>query len=165
MSDHDEEQQSVKILLVEDDRVQTLMIEAALERLPRLDLMHAAEDGVEAMEFLRHRSQCINGQLPDMILLDINMPKKNGFEVLAELKSDPRLRAIPVIMFSSSDAQEDIDGAYGEGANTFITKPVTLKDLEEVLNRIADYWVMSARLPTNLGATRQERPRIRISAG
>ena len=83
---------------------------------------------------------------------------------LAELKSDPSLRTIPVIMFSTSDAQEDIDGAYGEGANTFITKPVTIGDLKEVLNRIADYWAKTARLPTGLGATTEEMPRIWRSA-
>jgi len=164
MSPHDDVLQWLKILLVEDDRVQTLMIEAALEELPQLDLMHVAEDGVEAMEFLRRRSQCMNGQLPDVILLDINMPKKNGFEVLTELKSDPILRRIPIIIFSTSDAQEDIDGAYGQGANTFITKPVTLRDLKAVLNRIADYWVKTARLPTSLGATTEEKPRIWRSA-
>ena len=128
MSLHDDVPQSLKILLVEDDRLQTIMVRAALEELPRLDLMHVAEDGVEAMEFLRRISQSMDRQLPDVILLDINMPKKNGFEVLAELKSNPSLRTIPVIMFSTSDEQEDIDGAYGEGANTFITKPVTLGD-------------------------------------
>ena len=164
MSLHDDVPQSLKILLVEDERLQTLMVKAALEELPQLDLMYVAEDGVEAMEFLKRTSQSVDRQLPDVILLDINMPKKDGFEVLAELKSDPSLRTMPVIMFSTSDAQEDIDGAYGEGANTFITKPVTLGDLKEVLNRIADYWAKTARLPTSLEATTEGMPRIWRSA-
>jgi len=156
--------QPARILLVEDGHVQTLLIKTALADLPQLDLLHAAKDGVEAMEFLRREVQSVNGQLPDLILLDINMPKKNGFEVLTELKSDPVLRRLPVVVFSTSDSQEDIDRAYDKGANTFITKPVTLGDLKQVLGRIAGYWVETARLPTHLRAAREGNPRIWRSA-
>jgi len=133
--------------------------------LPQLHLLHVAKNGVEATEFLKRELPCGNGELPDLILLDINMPKKDGFDVLAELKSDPVLRTIPVIVFTTSDCHEDVDRAYQKGANTFITKPVTLADLTHVLNRIADYWVETARLPINLQAPKEEKPRIWRSAG
>ncbi len=165
MSLRDSRPQPARILLVEDSQVQTLFVKTALADLPQLDLVHVAEDGVEAMEFLRREVQSVNGQLPDLILLDINMPRKDGFEVLAELKSDAVLRRLPVVVFSTSDSQEDIDRAYEKGASSFITKPVTLDDLAHVLSRIAEYWADTARLPTNLQAPREATPRIWRSAG
>jgi chemotaxis family two-component system response regulator Rcp1 len=164
MSLRDGVPQPVRIFLVEDGHVQTLLIKAALADLPQLDLLHVAKDGVEAMEFLRREAQSVNGQLPDLILLDINMPKKNGFEVLTELKSDPVLRRMPVVVFSTSDFQEDIDRAYDKGASTFITKPVTLGDLKQVLDRIADYWVKTARLPSSFPVAKEGQSRIWRSA-
>lgn len=164
MSLHDDVPQPARILLVEDGHVQTLLIRTALAHLPALDLVHVAKDGVEAMEFLGRELRSVNGQLPHMILLDINMPKKNGFEVLAELKSDPVLRRIPVIIFTTSDSREDIDRAYDKGANTFVTKPATLGGLKQVLDRIADYWLETARLPTSPQTTNEGKPRIWRSA-
>jgi CheY-like chemotaxis protein len=164
MSLRDDRPQPVRVLLVEDGHVQTLFIETALTDLPQLDLLHVAKDGVEAMEFLRREVQGMTGRLPDLILLDINMPKKNGFEVLTELKSDPVLRRMPVVVFSTSDFQEDIDRAYDKGASTFITKPVTLGDLKQVLDRIADYWVKTARLPSSFPVAKEGQSRIWRSA-
>jgi CheY-like chemotaxis protein len=161
MSLHDDVPQPARVLLVEDGHVQTLLVKTALADLPQLDLLHAAKNGVEAIEFLMR----VNGPLPDLILLDINMPEKNGFEVLRELKSDPVLRKIPVIVFTTSDCQEDIDLAYEIGANTFVTKPVTLGDLKQVLDRIADYWVETARLPTGPRTGSEGKQRIWRSAG
>jgi CheY-like chemotaxis protein len=165
MSLRDNRPQPVRILLVEDGHVQALFIETALADMPQLDLLHLAKDGAEAMEFLKGEVQSMKGRLPDLILLDINMPKKDGFEVLAELKSDLVLRRVPVVVFSTSDSQEDIDRAYDRGASTFITKPVTLADLTHVLRRIAEYWVETARLPSNLRESREATPRIWRSAG
>jgi CheY-like chemotaxis protein len=164
MSLRDGVPQPARILLVEDGHIQTLLIKTALADLPQLDLLHVAKDGVEAMEFLRREAQSVKGHLPDLILLDINMPKKDGFEVLAELKSAPVLRRIPVVVFSTSDFQEDIDRAYDKGASTFITKPVTLSDLKHVLDRIADYWVETARLPSSFPVAKEGKPRIWRSA-
>jgi chemotaxis family two-component system response regulator Rcp1 len=164
MSLRDDVPQPATILLVEDGQVQTLLIKTALADLPQLDLLHVAKDGIEAVEFLRREVRSANGQLPDLILLDINMPKKDGFEVLAELKSDPVLRRVPVVVFTTSDSQEDIDRAYDKGASTFITKPVTLGDLGQVLDRIADYWVETARLPSSFPAAKEGKPRIWRSA-
>ena len=164
MSLCDNRPQPASILLVEDNQVQTLLVKTALVDLPQLHLAQVAKDGVAAMEFLRREVQSVHGQLPDLILLDINMPNKNGFEVLAELKSDPVLRRLPVVVFSTSDSQEDIERAYEEGASSFITKPVTLDDLTHVLIRIAEYWTETARLPTDLQASREAKPRIWLSA-
>ena len=161
MSLHDNVPQPVRVLLVEDGHVQTLLVKTALAELPQLDLLHVAKNGVEAMEFLMR----VNGQLPDLILLDINMPEKNGFEVLGELISAPVLRRIPVIVFTTSDCQKDIDLAYEIGANTYVTKPVTLGDLKQVLDRIADYWVNTARLPTSSPTASEGKQRIWRSAG
>jgi chemotaxis family two-component system response regulator Rcp1 len=161
---HDDVPQVLKVLLVEDDRMQTIMVEAAFARLPQLDLTYVAKDGVEAMEFLRSKVECVNEQLPDLILLDINMPNKDGFEVLVELKSDPVLCRIPTIMFSTSDYQGDIDRAYEDGASTFIAKPLTLSDLTQALDRIANYWVKAARLPTHIPMARKTEPRTWRSA-
>jgi len=165
MSSHDNEAQPAKILLVEDGHVQTILVTTALADFPQFHLLHVAKNGVEATEFLTRELQCGNGQLPDLIFLDINMPEKDGFEVLTELKSDPVLRTIPVIVFTTTDCQEDVDRAYEKGANTFVTKPVTLADLKGVLKRIADYWVETACLPTNLQASNEAKPRIWRSAG
>lgn len=156
--------QPAKILLVEDEPVQTILVKAALANLPRLDLMQVAKNGVEAMTFLRREAHRVNGQLPDLILLDINMPEKNGFEVLVELNSDPLLRRIPTVVFTTSNSQEDIDRAYEEGANSFVTKPVTLGDLERVLSRFDDYWVKTVRLPSRQVAKEAKR-RFWRSAG
>jgi chemotaxis family two-component system response regulator Rcp1 len=165
MSSHDNEAQPVKILLVEDGQVQTILVKNALADFPQFHLLHVAKNGVEATEFLTQQVQCADGQLPDLILLDLNMPEKDGFEVLAELKSDSVLHTIPVIVFTTSDCQDDVDRAYDKGANTFITKPVTLTDLTHLLNRVADYWMETARLPTNPRSPGNGEPRVWRSAG
>ncbi len=157
---HDTMPRPVKILLVEDSGVQTVMTKAALAELPQLDLLYVAADGVEATEFLRRRVQA-DAQLPDVVLLDLNMPRRNGFEVLAELKSAPVLRRIPIVVFSTSEAQEDIDRAYEEGANTYILKPARLEDLKQTLENFAVYWAETARLPTHFSKSRSARSRLR----
>jgi CheY-like chemotaxis protein len=119
-----------------------------LEDSPLLQLAQVAQDGVEAMAFLRCEAQRRGGQLPDIILLDINMPRMDGFEVLAQIKAEPALRRIPVVMFTTSDCQDDIDKAYALGACSFITKPCSLEELDTTLRRLAGYWVTTARLPS-----------------
>ena len=151
----------LKLLLVEDNRIQVILVRAALTKLPTLELMQVVEDGAQAIEFLNLKNRCENGELPHLILLDINMPRKDGFAVLAELKSNPAFSKIPVVMFTSSSSQEDVERAYAEGANSFVTKPETLADLEQVLRGIADYWVKTARLPGQLttnGNSQSARP-------
>ena len=135
-----------QVLLVDDSRSFCCLVEVLIGNSPLLDLAHIAEDGVEAMAFLRREGPYVNARLPDLVLPDINMPKKNGFEVLKEIRRDPRLRKLPVIILTTSSAEGDIEQAYDQGANTFITKPVGIGELEWLFGRLAEYWVMTAQL-------------------
>ena len=154
---HHDVPQPIRILLVEDSGVQALVIRAAVAELPHLELVHVATDGVEAIEYLRGKGRGAKQRLPDVVLLDLNMPRRNGLEVLAELKADHLLRRIPIVLFSTSTAQEDIDRAYDEGANSYIVKPVNLNDLKNVLDQIAHYWGKVACLPTSARSPRRQR--------
>ncbi|NLX96868.1 MAG: response regulator [Rhodopirellula sp.] len=129
--------------------MQTLVMKAALAELPQLDLLAVAKDGFEALAFLRQQLQSGDGSLPDVILLDLSMPNMDGFEVLAEVKSVPLLRRIPVVVFSTSGDQEDVDRAYEEGANSYVLKPARLDDLKQSLELVATYWSAATRLPTH----------------
>lgn len=153
---HHDVPQPIRVLLVEDSGVQAVIIRAAIAELPHLELVHVATDGVEAIEFLRSRGRGAKQALPDVVLLDLNMPRRNGFEVLAELKSDRHLRRVPIVVFSTSRAQEDIDRAYEEGANSYIVKPVSLAELKDVLDQIAQYWGKVTRLPTHARSARRQ---------
>jgi CheY-like chemotaxis protein len=137
------------VLLVDDSDVVVRLLQAAMEDHPLLSLMHIARDGVEALEFLRREGEHQNARFPDLVLLDINMPRMNGFQVLEQMKRDRSLCKIPVIILSTSEDQEDIDKSYMEGANTFVTKPVGFDDLERVLAGFAEYWRNIARLPSS----------------
>jgi len=139
-------EESARVLLVDDNKIYVALIESVIDGLP-LQLMHVAKDGVEAMAFLKSRAADARFPHPDLILLDINMPRKGGFEVLKELKNDPRLCGIPVVMFTSNDSQDDIDRAYAEGASSFVVKPVDLGGMEAILTELANYWVRTVRLP------------------
>jgi CheY-like chemotaxis protein len=109
--------------------------------------MHVAKDGVEAMGYLRREGEYENAKLPDLVLLDINMPNKDGFAVLEEMGKDPVFCKIPVIMLTTSRNQEDIHRAFACGANAFMTKPVSLDELEQAMKRFADFWVKTSQLP------------------
>ena len=137
---------SARVLLVDDNKVYVTLIESVIDGLP-LQLMHVARDGEEAMAYLKSRRSNGSSPHPDLILLDINMPRKGGFEVLKEIKSDPQLRGIPVVMFTSNDCKADIDRAYDEGASSFVVKPVDLGGMEAILSELANYWVRTVRLP------------------
>jgi CheY-like chemotaxis protein len=138
---------SAQVLLVDDDRVAAILVENAFKNLSHLDLMHVVWDGIEAMEFLKREGQYSNVQLPDLVLLDINMPNKDGFAVLDEMAEDPVLCKVPVIMFSTSERQEDVHKAYEGGANAFMTKPIDFSDLEQAMRFFADFWVRAAQTP------------------
>ncbi len=146
--------QSVKVLLVEDDTVQICVVQAVVADLPQLDLVAVARDGLEAIALLRRRLRSSGESLPDLILLDLNMPKMDGFEFLAELKATPILRRIPVVVFSTGNDQEDIDRAYDGGANSYVLKSARFDDLKRSLELVATYWISATRLPTNLPMAR-----------
>ena len=137
----------VKILLVEDSPSDTeLTIEALREAKIANNLSHV-EDGVEAMEFLRRTNSYAAAPIPDLILLDFNLPRKDGREVLVELKSDPDLRVIPVVVLTTSKADQDIMRAYQLQANCYISKPVDFAQFVKVVRSIEHFWLEVVALP------------------
>ena len=112
-----------------------------------LNTLHTVEDGVEAMDFLRRANHYSNAPRPDLILLDLNLPRKDGRQVLAEIKDDPQLRTIPVVVLTTSSAEEDILRSYELRANCYITKPVTFKQFVRVVESIEDFWLTIVKLP------------------
>ena len=137
----------VEILLVEDSEDDIVMIEEAMDNGHMLNILQVVRDGVEAMAYLRQEGKYQDATLPGLILLDINMPMKNGFEVLEEMKADPHLKHIPVIMLTTSDRETDIVKSYASGACSFITKPVGIDKLKEVIKQIGLYWAVVAKIP------------------
>ena len=109
-------------------------------------------DGVEALDFLHRRGPYAAAPRPDLILLDLNLPRKNGREVLLDIKEDPDLRLIPVVVLTGSDAEEDIVRSYGLGANCYVTKPVGLKQFQQIVKAIEGFWFTVVRLPPAGGA-------------
>jgi two-component system, chemotaxis family, response regulator Rcp1 len=136
----------LSILLVEDSPSDVRLIREALKQTPLEVQITLARDGVEAMEYLR---QSENGLVnrPDIILLDLNLPRKNGREVLAEVKAAPRLKQIPVLIMTSSKADEDVKQAYNLNANCYIAKPANLQEYVDVVRSIENFWFVTATLP------------------
>jgi two-component system, chemotaxis family, response regulator Rcp1 len=140
----------VEILLVEDSPSDTeLTIEALQAGDIPCNLSHV-EDGVEAMEFLHRKNAYTGAPRPDLILLDLNLPRKDGREVLAELKSDPDLRTIPVVVLTTSKDDRDVSQAYQLRANCYIAKPVDFEQFVSVLRAIEHFWLEVAALPTKI---------------
>lgn len=137
---------SLKLLLVEDSPSDVRLVREALKEAPIPVQVMVARDGVEAMEYL---SQAELGLAirPDLVLLDLNLPRKNGREVLEEIKSSPNLRQIPVLVMTSSRSDEDIEQAYALNANCYITKPSDLEEYVNVVRSIENFWFMTATLP------------------
>ena len=138
---------AVEILLVEDSDDDILLTREAFSSGKLINNLTVMKDGEEAMAYLRREGKHNGAQLPDIILLDLNMPRKNGLEVLEEMKADPELRHIPVIMLTTSEREQDILTSYTEGASTFIKKPVRLDEFRKVLEQFQAYWALVARLP------------------
>jgi two-component system response regulator len=137
----------VVILMAEDNPTDVLIAKEGLASAKMRNTLHVVDDGIEAMKFLHRRDRYANAPRPDMILLDLNMPRKNGQEVLAEIKADPALKNIPVIIFTTSKSKEDIERAYGLHANCYISKPVDFEDFTKVVQMIQDFWVSVVTLP------------------
>ena len=137
----------IEILLVEDNPGDVrLTIEGLNEGKVRNNL-HVANDGVEAMAFLRHEGKYSTAVRPDLILLDLNLPRKDGREVLQDLKSDPKLRTIPVVVLTTSRSEQDVLRSYELQANCYITKPVDLEQFITVVKSIEDFWLTVVTLP------------------
>ncbi len=135
------------ILLVEDNPGDVRLTKEALKDAKVLNDIYVARDGVEAMEFLHHEGSFANVPMPDLILLDLNLPRKDGREVLAEIKKDPKLKHIPVVVLTTSKADEDIIKSYNLHANAYITKPVDLHRFVEIMHSLEEFWLTIVKLP------------------
>jgi two-component system, chemotaxis family, response regulator Rcp1 len=137
----------IEILLVEDNLGDArLATEALKENKVRNNLYHV-EDGVEAMRFLHRQAEYADVPLPDLILLDLNLPRKDGREVLAEIKEDPELRLVPVVVLTTSEAERDLVKTYDLHANAYVVKPIDLDRFIEVVEAIENFWFTIVKLP------------------
>ena len=137
----------IEILLVEDNPGDVRLTKEALREGKVLNTLHIAKDGVEAMAFLHRKGQYTDVPRPDLILLDLNLPKKDGREVLVEIKTDDKMKRIPVVILTTSSAEEDIIKTYNFHANCYITKPVDLEQFISVVKSIKNFWVNVVKLP------------------
>jgi CheY-like chemotaxis protein len=140
---------AIDVLLVEDDPGDVLMTREAFEDYKVRNNLFVVNNGVEAMAFLRKEGEHAEAPTPDLILLDLNLPKMDGREVLAEIKADPELRAIPVVVLTTSEAEEDVVRSYSLHANAYVTKPVDFERFVSVVQQIDDFFVSVVRLPRN----------------
>jgi CheY-like chemotaxis protein len=139
----------IEILMVEDNDGDVFLTMEALKSAKIANSVHVMHDGVEALEYLRRQGKYATAPRPDLILLDLNLPGKDGREVLAEIKPDPELRAIPVVVLTSSSAEQDVVKSYDLHANCYIVKPVDFSGLMEVVRSIGSFWLVVATLPPN----------------
>ena len=138
----------IEILLVEDSATDVMLAEEALADGKVRNHLSVVKDGVEAMAFLRKEGQYAASPRPDLMLLDLNMPRKDGREVLAEVKADANLKQIPVVVLTTSQAEPDVLKAYGLGANCYISKPVDFDQFAAVVHAIEQFWFTVVLLPT-----------------
>jgi CheY-like chemotaxis protein len=144
--------ESITILMADDDEDDRLMTKEALEEARLANNIRFVEDGEELMDYLHHRGAYKGGDnapRPGLILLDLNMPKKDGREALRDIKADPHLRQIPIVVMTTSKAEEDIYKSYDLGVNSFVTKPVSFDGMVFVITTLAQYWFQIVKLPDN----------------
>ena len=146
--------EEITILMVDDDEEDCELMKEAFKETRLANDLRFVDDGEKLLDYLNHMgfyADPSQSPRPGLILLDLNMPKKDGREVLKEIKSDPDLREIPVVVFTTSRAERDILKSYDLGANAFVTKPVGFRSLVEVIGAIVKYWLETMRLPNNNG--------------
>jgi CheY-like chemotaxis protein len=136
------------VLLVEDSAAEARLAREALRETAVPVELHVASDGVEALDFLRRQGEFQNAPRPSLVLLDLNLPRKDGREVLSDMKGDADLRRIPVVILTTSQAQADIERAYELHANCYIQKPLELDGFIDIVKSISRYWLQTAELPT-----------------
>jgi len=139
---------SIQVLLVEDNPGDVRLTKEALKEGKMLNRVTVVGDGVEALSFLRRQGKYADAGQPDLILLDLNLPKKDGRQVLAEIKADPGLKRIPVVVLTTSSAEEDILKTYDLHANCYVIKPVDLEQFMRVVKSIEDFWITVVKLPS-----------------
>jgi chemotaxis family two-component system response regulator Rcp1 len=137
----------IEILLIEDSPGDVRLTQEAFREANRFIHLHVASDGVEAMEFLRHEGTHVDAPRPDLILLDLNLPRMDGREVLAQIKDDAYLKTIPTVILTTSDAEADIVKSYQLQANCYLSKPVQLDAFESLVKSINDFWLTKVKLP------------------
>lgn len=150
---------SVTILLAEDDEDDCMLVKEAFNESRLINDLRFVRDGEELMDYLYHRNRYSDraaSPCPGLILLDLNMPRKDGREALREIKDDPRLRSIPVVVLTTSEDENDILRSYDLGASSFITKPVTFEGLVHVIRSFGRYWLEIVELPPDRDTCRQE---------
>jgi CheY-like chemotaxis protein len=138
---------SIEVLLVEDSPGDVRLTTEAFRDANKIIHLHVASDGIEAMAFLRNEGVYVDAPRPHFILLDLNLPKMDGREVLAQIKNDGNLKTIPTIILTTSTAQEDVVQSYQLQANCYLSKPVQLDEFEAVVKSINDFWLTRAKLP------------------
>jgi two-component system response regulator len=138
---------TIEILIVEDNKGDALLIKEVFHENKIFNSLHFVNDGIEAMDFLYDRGKYKGRTLPDLIILDLNLPRKDGREVLAEIKSDDRLKHIPVVIMTISQADEDVLRSYNLHANCYVTKPIDLIQFTRVIRSIEDFWFTVVKLP------------------
>lgn len=141
---------TVEILLVEDSEPDILLTQEAFEDASVKNRLHITRDGEEALHFLKKKGKYQAVPRPDVILLDINMPRKNGLEVLQEIKADPELASIPVLMLTTSQAEEDVRNAYARHANGYVVKPVGFENFLDAIRAFERFWLTFVRFPPRL---------------
>lgn len=143
----DDQSEAIEVLLVEDDPGDVLMTREAFEEHKLRNNLHVVSDGVEALSFLRQEGEYAEVPQPDLVLLDLNLPRMDGREVLAEIKADPQLRRTPVVVLTTSEAEEDVLRSYDLHANAYVAKPVDFERFIDVVRRIDSFFVTVVKLP------------------
>ena len=138
----------IDILLVEDNPGDVMLVEEALSDSKVRNRLHVVSDGEQAMEFVRRQGEHAGAPRPDLILLDLNLPKESGREVLREVKTHPDLKTIPVVVLTSSKSDDDVINSYELHANAYILKPVDFHQFMKVMRAIEDFWFVTVKLPT-----------------
>ena len=141
------EGKTIEVLLVEDSPGDVRLTREAFRDADVSIRLHVASDGVEAMAFLRRQDEHLHAPRPDLILLDLNLPRMDGREVLAQVKEDPNLKTIPTVILTTSEAEADIMKSYELQANAYLSKPVQLDAFESLVNSIKDFWLTRVKLP------------------
>jgi CheY-like chemotaxis protein len=143
----DADYQMVDVLLVEDDAGDVLMTREAFEHYKIRNTLHVVTDGEQAVQFVRREGEFADAPRPGLIMLDLNLPRRDGLQVLAEIKADPELRLIPVVILTTSQAEEDIVRSYALHANAYVTKPVDFERFIEVIRQIDNFFITVVKLP------------------
>ena len=141
---------TIEILLVEDDPADVELTKEGLARAGVSVALNVVTDGVEAMDYLQKKGRYNEVKTPDLIVLDLNLPRKDGRELLRELKSDDRFRHVPIVVLTTSDSGDDIMETYSAGANSFVTKPIGIDNWEEMVSAIEKFWLNTVVLPSRV---------------